>query len=71
MNSRSAIKADLFAAERQRQKLDKKLGAPLAEIEACIDFVALAAEIDGIAPRPMSAQGGRPLFPTGTMALWY
>lgn len=43
------------------------MGDPLTEIESCIDFVALAAEVDRIAPRPVSLQGGRPPFPTETM----
>lgn len=66
MKQRSAIKNDLFAAEHHRQKIDR-LGDPLAQIELFIDFAALAAEVDRIAPRPMSAQGGRPPFPTETM----
>ena len=66
MKKRSAIKTDLFADLQHKQTLDK-LGDPLTEIEACIDFVALAAEVDRIAPRPVSSQGGRPPFPTETM----
>jgi len=66
MKLRSAIKTDLFAAEHQRRKLDK-LGDPLAEIDACIDFAALAGEVDRMAPRPVSLQGGRPPYPTETM----
>lgn len=63
---RSAIKTDLFAAELRKAKMDR-LGDPLAEIEAYIDFAALAAEVDHVAPRPVSPQGGRPPFPTETM----
>lgn len=66
MKRHSAIKDDLFAAEHRREKIDR-LGDPLVEIEAHIDFGALAAEVDRIAPRPDSAQGGRPAFPTETM----
>ncbi len=66
MKKRSAIKTDLFAATHHREKLDK-LGDPLAQIESCIDFAALAAEVDRVAPRPVSPQGGRPPFPTETM----
>ncbi len=66
MKKRSAIKTDLFADQHHKQTLDK-LGDPLTEIESCIDFAALAAEIDRIAPRPTSPQGGRPPFPTETM----
>lgn len=56
MKSRSAIKIDLFADDHHRKKIDS-LGDPLAEIESHIDFAALAAEVDRIAPRPVSAQG--------------
>ncbi|TCJ11616.1 IS5 family transposase [Parasulfuritortus cantonensis] len=66
MKRRSAIKTDLFADQHHKQTLDK-LGDPLAEIESCIDFAALAAAVDRIAPRPASPQGGRPPFPTETM----
>ena len=66
MKTRSAIKTDLFADQHHKQALDK-LGDPLAEIEGCIDFAALAAEVDRVAPRPVSPQGGRPPFPTETM----
>ena len=66
MKRRSAIKTDLFADQQHKQTLDK-LGDPLTEIETCIDFTALAAEVDRIAPRPTSPQGGRPPFPTETM----
>ena len=66
MKPRTAIKTDLFAGETHRRKIDS-LGDPLAEIELCIDFAALAAEVDRIAPRPVSPQGGRPPYPTATM----
>ena len=66
MKHRSAIKTDLFAADHHRQKLDT-LGDPLAEIESHIDFAALAAGVDAIAPRPANQQGGRPPYPTETM----
>jgi hypothetical protein len=68
MKKRSAIKTDLFAERHHREKIDT-LGDPLTEIEAAIDFAALAAEVDRIAPRrrPTSPRGGRPLFPTETM----
>lgn len=49
---RSAIKTDLFADEHHRKKIDA-LGDPLAEIESHIDFVALAAEADRVAPLPV------------------
>jgi IS5 family transposase len=66
MKQRSAIKTDLFAADRRKEKIDR-LGDPLPEIGKHIDFAALAAEVDRVAPRPVSLQGGRPPFPTGTM----
>lgn len=66
MKPRSAIKNDLFAADYRREKIDR-LGDPLVAIGTHIDFVALAAEVDRIAPRPVSTQGGRPPFPTETM----
>ncbi len=62
-----AIKTDLFADEHHRKKIDS-LGDPLAEIESCLDFAALAVEVDRIAPRPVSHQEGcRPPYPTETM----
>ncbi len=66
MKPRSAIKTDLFADDHHRKKIDS-LGDPLAEIESYIDFAALAAEVDRIAPRPVSPEGGRPPYPTETM----
>lgn len=66
MKLRSAIKTDLFADEQHRKKIDT-LGDPLTEIESHIDFAALAAKIDRVAPRPVSPQGGRPPYPTETM----
>jgi len=66
MKPRSAIKRDLFAAEHHSRKIDA-LGDPLQAIERHIDFAALAAEVERVAPRPESHQGGRPPFPTETM----
>ncbi|WP_434662408.1 IS5 family transposase [Paraburkholderia sp. A3BS-1L] len=66
MKKRSAIKTDLFADEHHRKKIDA-LGDPLSEIESHIDFAALAAAVDMIAPRPASPQGGRPPYPTEAM----
>ena len=66
MKPRSAIKTDLFADEHHRKKIDA-LGDPLTDIESHIDFASLAAEVDEVAPRPVSAQGGRPPYPTETM----
>lgn len=66
MQNRSAIKIDLFARHQRAEQIDQ-LGDPLALIEACIDFKALAAEIDRVAPRAPNLKGGRPPFPTETM----
>lgn len=66
MKPRSAIKTDLFASDAHRKKIDT-LGDPLTQIESYIDFAALAAEVDAIAPRPLSPRGGRPPYPTETM----
>lgn len=66
MKKRTAIKTDLFADDHHRKKIDS-LGDPLAEIESYIDFAALAAKVDRVAPRPVSPQGGRPPYPTETM----
>lgn len=48
MKKRSAIKTDLFADQHHNHMLFK-LGDPLTEIEACIDFASLAAEVNHIA----------------------
>ncbi len=67
MTSRkTAIKTNLFAADLHHQKLNQ-LGDPLLRIGACIDFTALAAQVDGAAPRSVSPQGGRPPYPTEVM----
>ena len=67
MKSRkTAIKTDPFAANLHHQKLDQ-LDDPLLRIGSCIDFTALAAQVDGAAPRPVSPQGG----PTYTKNLRY
>ena len=63
MKKRTAIKTDLFADEHHLKKIDT-LGDPLAAIDPYIDFVALAAEVGRVVPRP---QGGRPPDPTETM----
>ena len=64
---KSAIKTDLFAADLHQQKREP-LGDPLMRIASCIDFPALAAELDRAAPRPVTPQGGgRPPYPTEIM----
>jgi RHS repeat-associated protein len=45
MKTRTALKTDLFADEHHRRKIDK-LGDPLTEIEAHINFAALAVTYD-------------------------
>lgn len=66
MKSRNAIKTDLFSDEHHHRKIDS-LGDPLTEIESYIDFAALAAQVDRVAPWPVSTQGGRPPYPSETM----
>ena len=39
----------------------------MLDIETHIDFVALAAKVDEVAPRPESVKGGRPGYPTEVM----
>lgn len=53
MKKRSAIMTDQFADEQHKQKIDQ-LGDPLAGIELHICFATLTAEVDRIAPRPVS-----------------
>ena len=60
------IKESLFAAEEREAKLDR-LGDVLQVMEQQVDFKALAAEMDRVAPRPGRACGGRPPFPTELM----
>ena len=60
------IKESLFAAEEREAKLDR-LEDVLQVMERHVDFKALAAEMDRVAPRPGRERGGRPLFPTELM----
>ena len=66
MKPRSVIKSGLFASMFQRAKIDE-LGDPLLNLDACIDFAALAQAVDAVAPRPAQPKGGRPPYPTATM----
>lgn len=66
MSQKTAIKTSLFAAEEREQKLDRK-GDLLSTLEKHVNFAALAAEIDRVAPRPSGKQGGRPPYPTELM----
>ncbi len=43
------------------------LGGPLLNLDACIDFAALAQAVDAVAPRPAQPKGGHPPYPTATM----
>src|SRR5690625_2447304 len=43
------------------------MGDPLQALEAHVDFAALAAEVDRVAPREVNPKGGRPAYPTETM----
>jgi len=60
------IKESLFAAEEREAKLGR-LGDGLRVMEQHVDFKALAAEMDRVAPRPGRERGGRPPFPTALM----
>ena len=64
--SRHAIKNDLFSQDLRRKQIDG-LGDPLQALEAHVDFAALAAEVDRVAPREVNPKGGRPPYPTETM----
>ena len=57
MKKRSAIKNDLFAPQLREDQIDH-LGDPLAGIESCIDFKALAMAVDQVAPRQENLKGG-------------
>lgn len=60
------IKPSLFADQEREAKLDK-LGDALWVLAEHVDFAALAAELDRVAPRPGRERGGRPPFPTELM----
>ncbi|MCW3479404.1 transposase [Neisseriaceae bacterium JH1-16] len=60
------VKNSLFAGQEREAKLDK-LGDALRTLQEHVDFAALAAEIDHVAPRPSHERGGRPPFPTELM----
>ena len=49
------IKESLFAAQEREAKLDR-LGDVLQVMEQQVDFKALAAEMDRVAPRPGRAR---------------
>jgi IS5 family transposase len=63
---KTAVKTSLFAAEEREQKL-YGCGDILQPLGQHVDFTALAAEVDRLAPRADSKQGGRPPYPTELM----
>jgi len=63
---RSAVKTSLFAGQERGSKVDN-LGDPLTALETHIDFSAIAARVDAVAPRPSRERGGRPPYPTELM----
>src|SRR5471030_219962 len=54
-------------AEHEREDRRTKIGDPLVGLTKHVDFEALATGIDGAAPRPSRAKGGRPPYPTVLM----
>lgn len=54
-------------AEHEREVRRATIGDPLVGLTKHVDFEALAASIDGAAPRPSRAKGGRPPYPTVLM----
>ena len=66
MTRRTAIQPDLFASQAHLTQLDR-LGDPLQEMEAVIDFAALAAEVQKLCPQKEQPKGGRPPYPIETM----
>src|SRR5471032_2109539 len=54
-------------AEHEREDRRTKIGDPLVGLTKHVDFEALAAGIDGAAPRPSRAKCGRPPYPTVLM----
>lgn len=60
------IKESLFATEEREAKWDR-LGDVLQAMEQQVDFKALAAEVDRVAPRPGRERDGRPPFPAELM----
>jgi IS5 family transposase len=57
---------DLFAQNQRSSKLTK-LGDVLVELDALVDFPALARLVDAKAPRPDGRLGGRPPYATELM----
>jgi len=70
---RSAIKTDLFASSHHREKIEQ-LGDPLHDIETHIDFSALAAEVDVVAPHPLAPpahrEAGHPILQRPWYVFW-
>ena len=57
---------DLFAQNQRSSKLTK-LGDILVELDALVDFAALARLVDAKAPHADAKRGGRPRYPTELM----
>jgi IS5 family transposase len=55
---RSAIKTDLSAGDKRQERRDS-LGDPLVFLDRHVDFAALVAEVDRVAPRKVDPNGGR------------
>jgi hypothetical protein len=70
VNRRSPIKNDLFAPQQREGQIDH-LGDPLAGIDACIDFKALATSVDQCAVREENLKGGGPAYPTETIVRFF
>lgn len=61
-----AIKSRLIPTDLEQYK-PYRLDDLLLRFCSCIDFAALAAQVDGADPRPVSPQGGYPPYPTEVM----
>jgi IS5 family transposase len=66
MTASTPKQTDLLASDSHRRKIDE-LGDPLMKIAGVIDFAALAAAVDKVAPRADQSKGGRPPYSTETM----
>ena len=51
----------LFAGDERERKLDR-IGDPLAALDASVDFVAIAKEVEALLPVVDYSKGGRPPF---------
>ena len=69
MRKRSALRPDLFAGQRRESKLDR-LGDPLIALNKYIDFAALAAEVDRVAPRQHIGKNDKAALEKGEEPDW-